>query len=102
MVVEVLFIEQRNGGVKVEPLAGLRIETARAVERFRVAYQNAQVAFGNGSRNAHRHLTNDAFATIGPQDCFNRDLVAWSRFRHICARAFEGGGMTVGLEIELE
>src|ERR1041385_4329096 len=88
--------------MQIHPLAHSRSRAPRTIERFCVAYQDTQRAFGHRSGNANRNPAHNAVAPIWAQNSFNRDLIAWTRFRHVSAGAFQYGSAAFRLKVELK
>src|SRR5581483_1751436 len=79
-----------------------RAAPMRTVQRLRIAYQDAQRTFWNGSGNAHRNAAHNALAAIGPKHGFNSDLITGARFRHVSARTLQHSGVALTLQIKLK
>ena len=102
MIVEVLLVEQFDGGVQVQPAVDGWIQAAAAVQSFGVAHQDAQRTFGRGGGDADRNPAHDPLASVGAQHSFNGDFFTGTGFRHIRAGALHHGGAAVFFQIKLQ
>src|SRR6202035_4370984 len=86
-VVGVLFVQHCYGGGEIEFAAEGGVGVSDAVESLAVAHQDAQSSLARRGWNLHRNLPQDAFAPVGSEHSFERNVVAGTGLGNVGAGA---------------